>query len=106
MLAADEVKNRRALTYPVMRQSHPRLRSYLDRFQPRLAGAENTWLFPGRNGRHKHVVVLSGTWAALAASAATRGSISLRTSNTSRASRGLGLATKAPRLGSRQTNRS
>jgi len=38
MLVAGEVKNRRALTYPLMRQSCPRIRTYLDRFQSRLAG--------------------------------------------------------------------
>jgi site-specific recombinase XerC len=58
MIPGHEVKNRRALRYPVMRQSCPQIRTYLERFHPRLAGADSPWLFPGRK-EHKHVGTLS-----------------------------------------------
>lgn len=60
VIPGEEMKNGKPQTYPVMKRSCSRIRGYLDRFRPRLQGAANPWLFPGRNGQHKHVVVLSG----------------------------------------------
>jgi integrase len=60
VIPGEEMKNGKPQTYPVMKCSCPRIRTYLDRFRPRLQGADKTWLFPRRNGHHKHVVVLGG----------------------------------------------
>jgi len=52
------VKNAIDLDYELPAPIAAHLELYLDRFRPRLVAGTNPWLFPGRDGKAKHVATL------------------------------------------------
>jgi integrase len=55
---AAMVKNTVDLDYELPAPIARHLEIYLERFRPRLVAGTNPWLFPGRDGRAKHVATL------------------------------------------------
>jgi integrase len=57
-LSSAVVKNAIDLDYELPAPIADHLNLYLERFRPRLVAGTNPWLFPGRDGKAKHVATL------------------------------------------------
>jgi integrase len=58
IVPGDEVKNGVPLEFPLPRTAVDLLEIYVEHFMPRLASADEPWLFPGRDGGRKSPIVL------------------------------------------------
>lgn len=54
----SEIKNREDQDFEIPAEVAEHVRLYVDEFRPRLVEGVDPWLWPGRGGRHKHVVTL------------------------------------------------
>lgn len=58
-IPGQETKTGEPLEFELPKETVRLLETYLQDFRPRLCDAASTWLFPGRDGKHKAVVSLS-----------------------------------------------
>jgi integrase len=59
-IPGQETKTGEPLEFELPKDTVRLLEIYLQDFRPRLCDPTSPWLFPGRNGKHKAVVSLSG----------------------------------------------